>query len=97
MHHRLKVLDLSSAGKRIDSAAGNVVVDISTGPPHVREPTPHSKGNLALRHPDLGLAESVDHISHPSIDRKAVRMFVEELLRWPRSAAPLVRYVSGAY
>jgi hypothetical protein len=32
-------------------------------------------------------AESVDHIDHPSIDRNAVRMSVEEHLRRPRSTA----------
>ena len=34
----------------------------------------YALGDLALRHPNFGLAESVDHIAHPSIARKVVRM-----------------------
>jgi hypothetical protein len=48
-----------------------MAVDIVIASTSVRT---YALGDLALRHPNLGLAESIDHIAHPSIDRKVVRM-----------------------
>jgi hypothetical protein len=80
MHYRLKALGLVRARSRNGQHGGNAVadVDIPTRPPQVREPAPRSKQyGSSTRAPRL--AESVDHIGHPSIDCKAARMSVEEL------------------